>query len=116
MGVLAFSDEKQGLIMNEVAYVSKGSRRALSKVFGGGKASRMTPEIAQNIEILGAVVSCSKDARDSARIISQYRLILVDSKELVRLMIEHKVGVTASRTVAILEIDENFFRKCKNLK
>lgn len=53
--------------------------------------------------------SFSKDARDFARIIPQYRVILVDGEELVRLMIEHKVGVTASRTVAIVEIDENFF-------
>lgn len=53
--------------------------------------------------------SFSKDARDFARTIPQYRVILVDGEELVRLMIEHKVGVTVSRTVAIVEIDENFF-------
>ena len=51
----------------------------------------------------------SKDARDFARTSPQYRVILVDGEELVRLMIEHKVGVTVSRTVAIVEIDENFF-------
>jgi len=51
----------------------------------------------------------SKDARDFARTIPQYRVILVDGEELVRLMIEHKVGVTVSRTVAIVELDENFF-------
>lgn len=44
--------------MNEVAHVSRGSRRPLSEVFGGGEASRMTPEIAKNIEILDEVVSC----------------------------------------------------------
>ena len=53
--------------------------------------------------------SFSKDARDFAKTIPQYRVILVDGDELVRLMIEHKVGVTVSRTVAIVEIDENFF-------
>ena len=53
--------------------------------------------------------SFSKDARDFAKSIPQYRVILVDGEELVRLMIEHKVGVTVSRTVAIVEIDENFF-------
>ena len=53
--------------------------------------------------------SFSKDARDFARSIPQYRVILVDGEELVRLMIEHKVGVTVSRTVAIVELDENFF-------
>ena len=30
-------------------------------------------------------------------------------KMFTQLMIEHKVGVTVSRTVAIVEIDENFF-------
>ncbi len=51
----------------------------------------------------------SKEARDFARTIPQYRVILVDGEELVRLMIEYKVGVTVSRTIAIVEIDENFF-------
>jgi restriction system protein len=34
---------------------------------------------------------------------------LVDGEELVRLMIEHQVGVTTSRTINLVEIDENFF-------
>jgi restriction system protein len=51
----------------------------------------------------------SKDAKDFAKTIPQYRVILVDGEELVRLMIEHKVGVTVSRTVQVVEIDENFF-------
>lgn len=51
----------------------------------------------------------SKDAKEFARTIQQYRVILVDGEELVRLMIENKVGVTVSRTVEIVEIDENFF-------
>ena len=51
----------------------------------------------------------SKDAKDFARSIQQYRVILVDGEELVRLMIEHKVGVTVLRTLEIVEIDENFF-------
>jgi len=51
----------------------------------------------------------SKDAKEFAHTIQQYRVILVDGEELVRLMIENKVGVTVSRTVEIVEIDENFF-------
>jgi restriction system protein len=53
--------------------------------------------------------SFSRDAKDFARTIQQYRVILVDGEDLVRLMIENKVGVTVSRTVEVVEIDENFF-------
>jgi restriction system protein len=51
----------------------------------------------------------SRDAKEFARTIQQYRVILVDGEDLVRLMIENKVGVTVSRTVEVVEIDENFF-------
>ena len=53
--------------------------------------------------------SFSKEAKEFARTIQQYRVILVDGEDLVRLMIENKVGVTVSRTVEVVEIDENFF-------
>lgn len=53
--------------------------------------------------------SFSKDAKEFARSIPQYRVILVDGEELVRLMIDHKIGVTVARRVDVVEIDENFF-------
>ena len=53
--------------------------------------------------------SFTKDAREYAETIQGFRVILVDGEELVRLMIEHKVGVTTSRTINLVEIDENFF-------
>ena len=53
--------------------------------------------------------SFTKDARESAETIQGFRVILVDGEELVRLMIEHQVGVTTSRTINLVEIDENFF-------
>ena len=53
--------------------------------------------------------SFTKDAREYADTIQGFRVILVDGEELVRLMIEHKVGVTTSRTINLVEMDENFF-------
>ena len=53
--------------------------------------------------------SFSREAKEFARTIQQYRVILVDGDDLVRLMIENQVGVTVSRTVEVVEIDENFF-------
>ena len=53
--------------------------------------------------------SFSREAKEFARTIQQYRVILVDGEDLVRLMIENKVGVTVSRIVEVVEIDENFF-------
>ena len=53
--------------------------------------------------------SFSREAKEFARTIQQYRVILVDGEDLVRLMVENKVGVTVSRIVEVVEIDENFF-------
>ena len=53
--------------------------------------------------------SFTKDAREYAETIQGFRVILVDGEELIRLMIEHKVGVTTFRTIDLVEIDENFF-------
>ena len=51
----------------------------------------------------------SADAEEFARNVPQYRIILIDGENLARLMIEHKVGVTVSQTLELVEIDENFF-------
>ena len=41
-----------------VSHVSKGTRRNLSEVLDGQEASKMTPEIAKNIEVLDEVLAC----------------------------------------------------------
>ncbi len=51
----------------------------------------------------------SSEAEEFARNVPQYRIILIDGENLAQLMIEHKVGVSVSRTLEIVEIDENFF-------
>lgn len=51
----------------------------------------------------------SKDALEYARTVQQYRVILIDGEKLAELMIQHKVGVAISRTIDLVEIDENFF-------
>ena len=51
----------------------------------------------------------SSEAEEFARNVPQYRIILIDGENLARLMIEHKVGVAVSRTLELVEIDENFF-------
>lgn len=37
------------------------------------------------------------------------RVILIDGKQLGRLMVDYDVGVTATRTLRVFEVDENFF-------
>ena len=48
-----------------------------------------------------------------ARLLSEsnpnFRLILIDGKELVRLMIEYNIGVTVSRTYEVKRLDIDFF-------
>ena len=51
----------------------------------------------------------SSDAKEFARTVPQYRIILIDGESLAQLMIEHKVGVTVSGTLELIELDENFF-------
>ena len=88
-----------------------------AKRYGSGTVGR--PEIQSFVGALtgkqatrGVFITTSgfsKDAKEFARTIQPHRVILVDGEELVRLMIENKVGVIVSRTVEIVEIDENFF-------
>lgn len=39
------------------------------------------------------------------------RIVLIDGKELARLMIEHGVGVTEVRRYSLLRLDETFFEE-----
>jgi restriction system protein len=50
----------------------------------------------------------SAQAAEFVRHLSQ-RVILIDGKKLADLMIEHNVGVRASRTVEFKRLDEDFF-------
>jgi restriction endonuclease Mrr len=49
-----------------------------------------------------------RDDEEFVRHLSQ-RVILIDGKKLSDLMIEHNVGVRASRTVEFKRLDEDFF-------
>jgi restriction system protein len=51
----------------------------------------------------------SSDAVNFAQRNSQYRIILIDGETLARLMIDHRVGVTVSQSIELVELDENFF-------
>lgn len=53
--------------------------------------------------------SFTKDAREFAKAIPNFRVVLIDGEELVKLMIFHKVGVRIESTVELVGIDENFF-------
>lgn len=53
--------------------------------------------------------SFTKDARDFAKTIPNFRVVLIDGEELVTLMIHHKVGVTVERSLGLVGMDENFF-------
>ena len=49
-------------------------------------------------------------ARESARKVSQ-KVILIDGQRLAELMIEHDIGVTTTRTIAIKRIDSDYFEE-----
>jgi restriction system protein len=50
------------------------------------------------------------DAREYVGRIEK-RIVLIDGKELARLMIEHDVGVTQVKTYRVLRLDESFFEE-----
>lgn len=49
-------------------------------------------------------------ARESARKVSQ-KVILIDGQRLAELMIEHNIGVTTTRTIALKRIDSDYFEE-----
>jgi restriction system protein len=49
-------------------------------------------------------------ARESARRVSQ-KVILIDGQRLAELMIEHGIGVTTTRTIALKRIDSDYFEE-----
>ena len=53
--------------------------------------------------------SFSKDATDYVKNLPSVRVILIEGKQLARLMIEHNVGVSIEKTYTIKQIDENYF-------
>ena len=59
----------------------------------------------------GVVISTSGFSSDALTYVERHnpRVILIDAKQLRRLMVEYDVGVTTSQTLCLTEVDENFF-------
>ena len=53
--------------------------------------------------------SFSKGATEYVKNLPSVRVILIEGKQLARLMIEHNVGVSVEKTYTIKQIDENYF-------
>lgn len=53
----------------------------------------------------------SQHAREYARALNQYKVILIDGVTLTALMIEHNVGVATQKTYLIKRIDSDYFRE-----
>lgn len=51
----------------------------------------------------------SADALDYANNLTGFSVVLIDGEQLVKFMLENKVGVTAKQIFEIIDIDENFF-------
>lgn len=59
----------------------------------------------------GVFITTSHFTSDARHYVSRIekRIVLIDGKELARLMIEYRVGVTETRRVSLLRLDETFF-------
>lgn len=51
----------------------------------------------------------SQQARDYAKALNQYKVILIDGVRLTNLMIEHNVGVTTQKTYLLKRVDGDYF-------
>lgn len=51
----------------------------------------------------------SRDARDFASRLQNQKVVLIDGAQLARLMVEHGVGVSTSKTIVIQHIDSDYF-------
>jgi restriction system protein len=51
----------------------------------------------------------SKDALDYVNNLTGVTVVLIDGEQLVKFMLDHRVGVTTQQTYEILTVDENFF-------
>mgnify|MGYP002781155987 FL=1 len=60
--------------------------------------------------VLITTASFSKEARDYVKQIER-RIVLIDGERLARLMIEHGVGVTTTRTIELKRIDQDYFEE-----
>jgi restriction system protein len=49
------------------------------------------------------------DAKATALINPQNRIILIDGQQLAELAIEHNIGVQVKKTYAVKDIDNDFF-------
>ena len=63
----------------------------------------------------GVFMTTSQFSNDAKEYVRHHpkKIILVDGEELARLMIEHGVGVTVSKTYQIKEIDTDYFNENK---
>lgn len=51
----------------------------------------------------------SKEARDFAARLQNQKVALIDGEQLARLMVEHGIGVTTVKTLAIQHVDSDYF-------
>jgi restriction system protein len=51
----------------------------------------------------------SADAMDYVNNLTNFSVVLIDGEQLVKFMLDNKVGVTTQQTFEVLSIDENFF-------
>lgn len=58
--------------------------------------------------VLITTASFSKEACDYVKQIER-RIVLIDGKQLARLMIEYGVGVTTTRTIQLKRMDQDYF-------
>lgn len=87
-----------------------------AKRWEGTVGRRTVQEFAGSMDIYrsrkGVILTTSgfsRDAKDYVERIEGKKVVLIDGERLTRLMIDHKVGVTTSRTYELADISQDFF-------
>ena len=61
------------------------------------------------VRAIGDGVSAGDHTTSSTADGSQTKVVLIDGRALIDLMMRYKVGVRVERTVEVLDIDQNYF-------
>jgi restriction system protein len=94
----------------DAVYV-QAKRYAVENVVGRPAIQQFVGSLQGEGATKGVFVTTSGFSADAQRYVEKVsqRIVLIDGRRLARLMIAHGVGVQVTETIAISEIDENFF-------
>lgn len=101
---------RQDALGIERVYV-QAKRYAISNTVGSAAIREFVGALTGAGASGGVFITTSSFSSDALKFVEKVtpRVILIDGRELGRLMVEYGVGITVTQTLRVTEVDENFF-------